>query len=182
MTYKCVSSVGGTILLLMLGFAAPRASSAQISIYAEGTASDLNNGTTGTNFLYGGTAGVLLEGPTVLKHMIISADVKSRYIDKDGYRLISVLAGPRFSFPINKFKLSPYAEFDLGFARYRDGPAAGSENTTDNQWQAEGGVSRQLTPRIDVVGDFGYSQYGANNGEYNPKNISAGILFHFVKR
>jgi len=182
MAQKWFMWFGWTTLLLLAVFAAPRASSAQVSVYGEVTASDLNDGTTGVNFLYGGTGGVLVDGPTIFKRMVLSADVKGRYIDKSGERLVSLLVGPRIAYPIKKFGLSPYAEFAVGFARYRSGTTAGPANSTDNQWQVEGGLAKRLSPRFDVVADYGYSQFGVNNGEYNPKNISAGVIFHFVKR
>ena len=172
---------GWAVLLLLVGLAVPRVSQAQVAIYGEGTASDLNGGL-GNNFLYGGTVGVLYDGPTILKRAVLSADIQARDVEQNGERLIGVTVGPRFSFPLKKWKLTPYGEFNVGFARYRAANGQPSFSTTDDLWQAEMGVSKQLTPRFDVVADFDYSQYGASNGEYNPKTFSAGVIFHFVKR
>jgi opacity protein-like surface antigen len=70
----------------------------------------------------------------------------------------------------------------VGFARLRAGTAPGSLNTTDSEWQVGGGVSRQLTPHLDVVVSGDYAQYGANNGEYSPITMTAGVIWHFTKR
>jgi len=154
---------------------------AQVSVYAEATASNLANGPSG-DYLYGGTVGLLYDGPILFKRAVVSADVQTRYVDKSGERLVGAVIGPRFSFPIKNIGLSPFAEFMVGFARYRASTLAGALNTTDNQWQVNGGVSKRISSRFDVVLDAGYSQYGANNGEYNPLNYSAGVSFHLSKR
>jgi predicted porin len=70
----------------------------------------------------------------------------------------------------------------VGFARYRDSTLPGALNSTDNQWQANAGAVRHLTPRLDAVVDYNYSQYGVEGGKYNPKNFNIGVLFHLVKR
>ena len=66
----------------------------------------------------------------------------------------------------------------VGFARYNDSHGL---STTDNTWQANGGATKWLSPRWDAVLDYSYAQYGVNNGEYNPKTISIGAVYHFVK-
>ena len=55
-------------------------------------------------------------------------------------------------------------------------------STTDNLWGAKGGVAKQLTPRLDVVLEYSFVEYGLNNGEYNPQCYSGGVVYHFVKR
>jgi len=107
------------MLLIIVGFAMPSPSKAQVSVYAEGTASNLPNGPAG-DYLYGGTLGVTYDGPTLMKHVLLSADIQTRYVDKDGERLIGALLGPRFSFPLKKIRVTPSGEFLVGFARYRD--------------------------------------------------------------
>jgi opacity protein-like surface antigen len=168
-------------VVLLVGLATPRALRAQVSVYAEGSASDLQGGPAG-DYLYGGTAGVLLDGPAILKRAVLSVDIQTRDVDNNGERLVGVAVGPRVSLPVHRFKLNPYGEFMVGFARYRASTATNAENTTDNQWQVNMGVSRALSSRLDAVADYSYSQYGANNGEYNPKSYSAGVIFHLIKR
>jgi hypothetical protein len=169
------------VILLSAALAAPCASYAQIGVYVEGTASDLQQGP-GGNYLYGGTVGLLAEGPRFWKIAHLSADIQSRFVTNAGERLVGVAVGPRLSLSINKLHLAPYGEFMVGFARYRDSAAPGALNTTDNQWQANGGVVRRLSPRLDAVVDYDYSQYGTENGKYNPKHFSAGIIFHIVRQ
>jgi len=154
---------------------------AQVSVYAAGAASDLKGGP-GGDYLYGGTVGVLLEGVTIRNRLVLSADVQTRYVQANGKRLVGVGIGPRIASPIQRLKLSPYAEFLVGFARYRASTNAGSQNTTDNEWQCNIGLSRQLSSRMDASVEYSYSQFGANNGEFNPKTYAAGVIFHLFKR
>jgi hypothetical protein len=43
-------------------------------------------------------------------------------------------------------------------------------------------VSKQLSPRWDGVFEYSYSEFGYNVGEFNPKTLSLGAVYHFVKR
>jgi hypothetical protein len=167
--------------LACAALAMPQSSRAQVAVYIEGTASDLQQGP-GGNYLYGGTLGMLYDGPRVFKVAVLSADIQARYVTNSGERLIGTTVGPRVSFPNKKLRLTPYGEFMVGFARYRDSSAAGALNTTDNQWQANAGALRRLNSRLDLMVDYDYSQYGAEGGKYNPKNFNAGIAFHFVRQ
>ena len=170
----------GLFVVPLIILAAPQALRAQVLVYMEASASDLKSGPAG-DYLYGGTAGLLLQGPAVFKRLVLSGDVQTRYVDHNGERLMGVAVGPRASLPIHRFKLNPYVEFMVGYARYRASTAANAENTTDNQWQVNMGVSRPLSSRLDLVADYSYSQYGANGGEYNPKSYSAGLIFHVIR-
>ena len=86
----CMLSFGGFVLmkrgwfvlLLVVGFAAPAVSHAQVSAYGEFTASKLLNGPQG-DFLYGATTGIIVDGPKV-KRMLISADIQGRFVGKGG--------------------------------------------------------------------------------------------------
>jgi hypothetical protein len=55
-------------------------------------------------------------------------------------------------------------------------------STTDNLWGTDAGIAKQITSRLDVVLDYSYTEYGMNDGEYNPQAYSAGVVFHFTKR
>ena len=177
------------VLLLLVGLAVPRASQAQVSAYGEFSATDLTN-LVNTNILYGATAGVLYDGPTLFHHMLVSADIQGRFVFGDGEKFNGVNVGPRFSFPLKKrlFRVAPYGEFLVGFARFNGNAATQFFNgplnnqTTDATMQINAGVAKQVSPRLDVVLDYSYSQYYAYGGQYNPKTGSAGIIYHFVKR
>ena len=176
-----MKACSAVMLLIIVGFAMPSTSKAQVSVYAEGTASNLPNGPAG-DYLYGGTLGVTYDGPTLMKHVLLSADIQTRYVDKDGERLIGALLGPRFSFPLKKIRVTPSGEFLVGFARYRDTTLPGALNTTDNEWQTGGGVAKEMTPHLDALVHVDYARYGAEDGKYNPISYSAGVAWHFVKR
>lgn len=157
----------------------------QVAVYGEFSVADLHN-LVSTDYLYGGTAGLLYDGPLVFNHLVISANVQGRFLQKSatqaGYssELYDGLAvGPRFSIPL-KHGISPYAEFLLGFDRYNSGAVHGS--TTDGTMEINGGVTKRLSPHFDAVADYSYSQYYGLGGEYNPKTYSIGGIFHFTKR
>ena len=79
---------------------------------------------------------------------------------------------------MKRLKISPFAEFMVGFARYNDSHGL---STTDNTWQANGGATKYLSPRWDALLDYSYAQYGVNNGEFNPKTISIGAALPLCK-
>jgi len=173
---------GWVVLLLLVAGIAPRKAEAQAEVYGQFTVSDLKN-LYSTDLLYGGTAGLLVDGPT-WHHMLISADIQARFVGKSGESLDGAAVGPRFSFPMKKHGITPYAEFLVGFARYNNTiytyQPMGA--TTDSQIQINGGVAKRVSPRWDISADFSYSQYYALGGEYNPKSFGVGAIYHFVKR
>jgi hypothetical protein len=154
---------------------------AQISAYGMFTASELNQGSS-SNTLYGGTAGVLFDGANFFRRVVVAGDIQFRDVDGSGERLVGLGAGPRVSVRLEKIGLAPYAEFLVGFDRYRASTQPGVQNTTDEQWQANVGVAKRMTPWFDLVAEYSYSQDGANLGEYTPKSFSVGAIFHFTKR
>jgi hypothetical protein len=178
---------GRLVVLCLAGIAllggAWRSASAQASLYGEFSVSDLHNPLS-TDYLYGGTAGVLYDGSTVFKHVLVSADIQGRFLRKQAAPLTAELyngitIGPRFSVPL-KHGISPYGEFMVGFARYNNGAIQGS--TTDSTIEINAGVAKKLTSRFDLVADYSYAQYYGLGGEYNPKTYSIGGIFHFTKR
>jgi len=162
---------------LLIIAAAPKASQAQAAVYGEFSVSDLHNLST-TDFLYGATTGVLIDGRT-FHHVLLSGDLQGRFVRKSGESLNGITVGPRVSIHA-KYGLVPYGEFMIGFARYNNPTNYGP--TTDSTIQANAGVSRQITPHFDAVADYSYSQYYALGGQYNPKTFSIGTIFHFAKR
>jgi hypothetical protein len=157
---------------------------AQVALYGEFSVSDLHN-LVSTDYLYGGTAGVLYDGPTIFKHVLVSADVQGRFLRKSQSAPLTaelyngVTLGPRFSVPL-KHGISPFGEFLVGFARYNSGAVGGA--TTDSTIEINAGVAKRLTPRLDLVADYSYAQYYGLGGQYNPKTYSIGGVFHFTKR
>jgi hypothetical protein len=173
-----IPRVGFMVLLL---FVFHSRAQAQFSAYMAFTASDLHNGPSGDE-LYGGTAGALFDGSKLFHRVLLSGDVQVRDVNDGGERLAGLGIGPRVSLPLEKIGLAPYAEFLVGFARYRASTKPGAENTTDDQWQTNAGVAKHMTPRFDLVAEYSYSHYGADIGEYSPKSFSIGTVFHFTKR
>jgi Outer membrane protein beta-barrel domain len=170
---------GWIVFLLLVGFAAPVVSHAQVSAYGEFSASRFFGPPTQQEYLYGVTAGVLIDGPLMAHKVLLSGDIQGRFLGKNGERSDGLTVGPRISFEIHKMKLSPFAEFLVGFARFNDG---NNNSSTDGAIQMNGGVTRQLSPRWDAVVDYSYSQFYYNGGEFNPKTLSLGAVYHFVKR
>jgi len=168
---------GWIVLLVTVGLAWPLASHAQVSAYAEFSVTSMKSAPKGDVF-YGATTGVLIDGPKIFHAVVVSADLQGRFVGKDGQRMDGATIGPRFSIPM-RAKLTPFAEFLVGFARFNDGSG---HSSTDQTFQINGGVSRQLTPRLDAVLDYSYAQFGYNAGQFNPKTFSIGAVYHFVKR
>jgi len=173
---------GWVLLLLLVAGIAPRKAKGQAEVYGDFSVMSLNNGIN-ADLLYGGTTGLVIDGPT-WHRMVISADIQGRFVCKSGESLNGAAAGPRFSFPLKKHGLTPYGEFLVGFARYNNSiykyEPMGS--TTDGQIQINMGVAKKVSPRWDISADYSYSQYYALGGEYNPKTFGVGAVFHFVKR
>lgn len=171
---KCCVSV----LLLWMGFALSGEARGQAAVYGQFSVSDLTNQVQ-TDLLYGATTGVLLRGPLLKHRVILSADVQGRFAFKSGESLNGLTVGPRIGVPI-KYRLTPYAEFMVGFARYYS--ASIPVRTTDSTIQFNAGVARQLSSHWDASLDYSYAQYDGLNGEYHPKTFSAGAIYYFVKR
>jgi hypothetical protein len=172
---KAVLLATGVVLAL-----APSLAHAQASVYAEFSASDLKGGLQ-TNYIYGGTTGLLLDGPRLFHKVLLQANLQGRFVEKNGESLYGGTVGPRFVMPFQGKGFRPYAEFLVGFARFTKGVPVNNLVTTDNTFQVGVGATRHIRGRLDGVVDFSYAQFGAENGQYNPKTYSAGILFHLSK-
>lgn len=166
------------VLLLVAGVFASHAQ-AQVGVYGEFSDTTFTNGF-GSRSPGGVSAGVLIEGKNVLhNHVVLAGDLQGRFINASTYNYNGAAVGARAYVP-TFWHLRPYAEFAFGFARLKhdgDGPA-----TTDGDIQINGGLTKKISPHMDVVGEFSYSQYYANNGEYNPKTGSIGVIYYFAKR
>jgi len=172
MKYGCL------VVLLLVGAMIPKAAQAQVSLYGEFSTTDLHNLAT-TDYLYGASTGVLYDGPTIFRHLLVSADIQGRFVKKSSELYNGITVGPRFSIPM-KHGFAPYGEFLVGFARYNSGAVGGS--TTDSTIEINAGLAKRITPRLDLVADYSYAQYYGLGGEYNPKTYGAGVIVHLTKR
>jgi len=177
------------IALLAVAFAVGSPARAQIAVYAEGSANYMNNGPY-ADFLYSGTTGVVI-GLAEIWHnrVVLSGDVQGNFGFNNSHPSIAtfssnetynaITVGPRIGLKPHFFKLAPYIQGNIGFARYHD-PI--THSTTDAVFGGEGGVARQITPRFDAVIDYSYSYFAYNSGYYNPQTFGVGIAYHFTKR
>jgi opacity protein-like surface antigen len=175
------------IALVFAGLASCIPSQAQVAAYGEFTADYLNGGPN-TNFLYGGSAGILLDGPKAFNKILLSAAIQGNFAYSGatspkapfstGEAYDAATIGPRATFaPF--LKLAPYIQFNVGFARYHDNF---THSTTDYVFGGQAGVTRRLTPHLDAVLDYSYSEFGYNSGVYSPQSFSVGALYHFAIR
>jgi opacity protein-like surface antigen len=168
-------------LALLVGAFSSKASHAQAAIYGEFSETELAN-LQNKNYLPGGTVGYLFDA-TTRRHLVISADIRGRFVYVSEQKLDTVAIGPRLAFPVSHgFAL--YGEFLVGFARYYSNGSNGDPvgSTTDATLQCNGGLSKKISPRWDATAEYSYSQFYAYGGEYNPKTLSMGAIFHFSKR
>jgi len=174
---------GWAVLLVLAAVMAPRASRAQASVYGEFSTSKLTN-LLGTNYYYGGTGGVLYDGTRIFHRVILAADVQARFVNENGHSLNGVAVGPRFEWPIHH-NYAPYAEFLVGFDRFVNNDpycTCNTTGTTDSAIQINGGIAKQVSSHFDVNAEFGYSQFYAFGGQFNPKTVSIGAIYHFKGR
>lgn len=169
--------IGFTTMLLMC--IAPAIGHAQGAAYgtfsvtrAQGAASD--------SMLYGATTGLLLTRLTGLKGFDLGANLQGRFVSTGNFSLDGISFGPRVQLP-KVIGLRPYAEFLVGFAHVKS-TADQANSSTDSTMQINGGVMKRITPHLDVVGEYSYSQLYAFGGEYNPKTFSVGGVYHFSRR
>jgi len=180
------------VLLFAVIIVLPRGEAhGQVSFYGELAANYMNNGPY-ANFLYGGSAGVLFEGPRMSKERIIlSGDLQSNFVLNNtepgppatffspGETYDALTIGPRLSVDSHLLKLTPYVQMNVGFARYHD-PI--SHSSTDAVLGGQIGVARPLTSHFDALLEYSYSSFGYNFSYYHPQTFSAGVIFHLARR
>lgn len=153
-------------------------SSAQTAIYGEFSASQFVGSPAG-DFLYGGTAGIVIDAMSLGRHIRLLGDVQGRFVHNSGEQVNGLTLGPRFAFPIAHFAgVTPYTEFLAGFARYDDPTHNGP---TDSTFQTNAGVTKRLSKRWDAVAEYSWAHYGAFQNTYNPQTFSAGAMFYFSR-
>jgi opacity protein-like surface antigen len=168
---------GISLLLLAALTLAPRAK-AQAAIYGEFSGTAFTN-LAGTNYAFGGTTGVLADVGTLFHRVTVTGDVQGRFLHDSSENFDSVTIGPRLEVPLKR-GLVPYGEFMIGFARYNNNGLGIS--TTDSTIQLNGGVAKHLSPHWDGVLEYSYSQFEGLGGQFNPKSVSIGAIYHFTKR
>jgi hypothetical protein len=171
------------VLVLM---SAASVAQAQYSVYAEGGSAWLKNGPKG-DFLYGGQAGVLVNGTTFRQDRLkLFSDVQARIFQQNGESYQAVVLGPRLSTDLNYHRvpklvrgINPFVEFNLGFANYKPGSGGA---TTDFQFGGEAGASHKIFSRLDGVLTYSYSRYLYNYGFYRPQSFGLGAIYHLTTR
>lgn len=173
---------GRILFALSVMLIASRAAYGQTDLYGHFSESMMTNPAS-TQYLPGTTVGVILEGPTVLRHVLLSADIQGRFVESSSLKLDGAVVGPRLSFSM-KHGLTPYGEFMVGFARlYSSTPNTNfNGSTTDSEIQLNAGLAKRISPHWDGTVDYSYTQYYALGGMYNPKTFSIGLIFHLQKR
>ncbi len=166
------------LIMCVLGAALVKPAAAQVSAYVDLSASKLTN-LVGTNVLYGPTIGLTAQVANKA-HLKLYADIRGEFLGGSN-RLDGLALGPKLGLPIKKFEA--YAEILVGFARYNDGLGKPASATTDAQTEVNFGLDRRVSQRLDWrVFDYGYTQYYALGGQFNPKTFSTGVVVHIGAR
>lgn len=176
---------------VLLGFgacllAAAGAAHAQISVFVEGSADQMSNQHT-SHTAFGPTFGADAEFYRA-GHARVYGDLRGFYYNGKGVeagsnrlQLGGFEVGPKIGFAFKH--VEPYAEFLVGFARYNDGLGNSNSSTTDGQLDGVFGIDVRLTTRFDYrVFEFDYKRFSAIGGEFNPKILSTGVVFHLGRR
>lgn len=169
------------LLVFALALAVVRPASSQVAAYVDFSASKLTGGltTVTTNVLYGPTIGLTAQVGSKA-HLKLYADIRGGLYGS-GQKLDELGLGPKVGLDFKKFEA--YGEFLVGFGRYNDGKGNAASATTDSQIEINFGLDRRLSERLDWrLIEFGYEQYYALGGVYNPKTFSTGVVMHFGKR
>lgn len=169
--------IGFVVTLFVCG--GPSLGHAQMAAYGTFSVTKAQN-LTSDNILYGATTGLLLTKFQAVRGFDFGANVQGRFVRTGNFNLDAVTFGPRVELP-RLIGLRPYAEFLVGFAHVKStsDQAGGS---TDSTIQINGGVMKRVTPHVDIVGEYSYSQLYAFGGEYNPKTFSVGGIYYFSRR
>jgi hypothetical protein len=165
--------------VVLLACSAPALGNSQVAAYGTFSVTTAQNLVT-DNTLYGATTGLLLTKFRSVGKFDFGADLQGRFVHADNFSLNGITFGPRVQLP-QLIGLRPYAEFLVGFARVQN-TADSAHPSTDSTIQINGGVMKRITPHVDLVGEFSYSQLYAFGGEYNPKTFSVGGIYHFSRR
>jgi hypothetical protein len=157
-----------TILLLM---ATPHAY-AQVGIYGEFSASDFN--IANTDWQYGSTFGLFYNRWTV-PFFALGLDGRGSVVGSGTTKIISGLAGPRFTFKPHVLPTMPYVEALVGAGDAKYGQGIAQRNATKLEYQFLGGLDWTIFPRVDWrLIEFSYG--GFSGPTLNPRTLSTGIV------
>lgn len=177
-----MKSLWTVVLVVMAAAVMPRGAKAQAEFYGGFADAKMTNLATSYT-IPGFNVGLNIDGPKFAKRLQLAADIDGRFLNTSTAKLNSAGAGPRVTVNLGH-GWAPYGAFLIGFGRYYSSgahsDAAGS--STDSQLEYNVGVAKRVSPRFDVYGEFSYTNYFGNGGEYNPKVFSGGVIFHLVKR
>ena len=161
-----------------VGLMGAKTAHGQASVYADFSASKLTN-LANTYVLVGPTVGVSFNLVDAL-HLHLGGDLRGSFLGGK-QRLDSFVVGPRASFRFKGF--DPYAEVLVGFGRYNDGLGNRNSGTSDGLLEVNAGFDRKLKGKFDLrIFEFGYAQYYALGGQFNPKTFSSGVVYHLGSR
>ena len=150
----------------------------EATVFADFTAAKLTN-LDATYVLYGPTVGIDLD--LARRYGVkFGVDLRGGFYAGGGKKLDGVNFGPRLSKRVKGFV--PYGEFLIGFQRYNNGLGQANSATTDDEFQVNLGVDRAVTKRFDARLEFGYEEYFALGGQFNPKIFSGGLVYHLTRR
>jgi hypothetical protein len=158
---------------------APTLGHAQVAAYGTFSVTKAQN-LASDNILYGATTGLVLTKLHGIGKFDFGANLQGRFVSAGNFNLDAITFGPRVLLP-RLIGLRPYAEFLVGFAHVKS-PADQAQASTDSTMQINGGVMKRLTPHLDLVGEYSYSQLYSFGGEYNPKTFSVGGVYYFSRR
>lgn len=159
------------LLLLVL---CPMFATAQIGLYAEGTAAKAN--VSGAEWVYGPTFGAYFDKGHLL-FLATGIDARGAILGSGDNVLDSGLIGPRLALQPHVFPLQPYVEglVGLGHVGYSQGTTPAVVNKFE--YQFVGGLDLTILPRIDWrIVEFSYGGLSGLGSSFNPKTFSTGIV------
>lgn len=163
------------LIALIVLIASSTVAMAQIGLYAEFSAAQLNGVDTG--WFYGPTFGGYFDKGHLF-FLSTGLDFRGAILGTGGSTTFdSGLAGPRLVFRPHVVPIDPYVEVlgGVGHAEYNQGGAKTTE--TQFEYQFLGGIDVTILPRIDWrVAEFSYGALSGLSNSFNPETISTGIV------
>jgi hypothetical protein len=163
------------LTLLVGSFFLPLVAAAQVGIYANFSAAQLNVGD--SNWVYGPTVGAYYDA---LHFGVGSAGLDFRaqlFNNNSTATLDSGLAGIRVAVHPPVFPVKPYIEGLAGVGHADFSASGAATSATRFEYAFLGGVDYTLLPHVDWrVTEFSYGGISALGGSFNPKILSTGIV------
>lgn len=153
--------IGGSALLLL-----PRASQAQVGIYAMGSGGQY----AGSGTAWGGTFG-LYDNFVPLGPLKLGGDGRFfvQHHKADSTKLVGGLFGLRLALGVPAVPIRPYIQAEIGGV---------SVDTTSFAYQVQGGLDVTIFPHVDVRGEYGGGQVtSVHNSGQSLEEFGAGLVF-----